>query len=224
MKAVQRTAAGKAPLPGAVWALGLTSLFMDISSELIHGLLPVFLVVTLGASATALGLVEGIAEATAQITRVFSGWLSDVLGKRKALTVAGYGLAAVTKPLFPLANSIGLVLVARFARSHRQGHQRRAARCAGRRPDVRRAEGRGLRLAPIARHGRRHARPAAGDRADVSLQRRHPHRAVVRGDSSGARGHGPRVRRRGAGASRAKGRRRRFVSPTSGNSGRPIGS
>ncbi|HET9572453.1 MAG TPA: MFS transporter [Methyloceanibacter sp.] len=101
-------------LPRGVWALGLTSLFMDTSSELIHGLLPVFLMVTLGASATALGLVEGIAEATAQITRVFSGWLSDALGKRKALTVAGYGLAAVTKPLFPLANSIGLVLLARF--------------------------------------------------------------------------------------------------------------
>jgi MFS family permease len=89
-------------------------LFMDTSSELIHGLLPVFLVVTLGASATALGIVEGIAEATAQVTRVFSGWLSDALGRRKALTVAGYGLAAITKPLFPLANSIALVLVARF--------------------------------------------------------------------------------------------------------------
>ena len=106
--------ATKRQLPRAVWALGLTSLFMDTSSELIHGLLPVFLVVTLGASATALGVIEGIAEATAQITRVFSGWLSDALGKRKALTVAGYGLAAATKPLFPLANSIGLVLVARF--------------------------------------------------------------------------------------------------------------
>jgi MFS family permease len=104
----------KEHLPRAVWALGLTSLFMDTSSELIHGLLPVFLVVTLGASATALGLVEGIAEATAQITRVFSGWLSDALGKRKALAVAGYGLAAATKPLFPLANSVGLVLLARF--------------------------------------------------------------------------------------------------------------
>jgi MFS family permease len=104
----------KERLPRAVWALGLTSLFMDTSSELIHGLLPVFLVVTLGASATALGLVEGIAEATAQITRVFSGWLSDALGKRKALAVAGYGLAAATKPLFPLANSVGLVLLARF--------------------------------------------------------------------------------------------------------------
>jgi MFS family permease len=101
-------------LPRAVWALGFTSLFMDTSSELVHGLLPVFLVVTLGASATALGVIEGIAEATAQISRVFSGWLSDALGRRKALTVAGYGLAAATKPLFPLANSIGLVLIARF--------------------------------------------------------------------------------------------------------------
>ncbi|MGE5260071.1 MAG: MFS transporter [Actinomycetota bacterium] len=109
-----RAETSKEHLPQAVWALGLTSLFMDTSSELIHGLLPVFLVVTLGASATALGVVEGIAEATAQITRVFSGWLSDALGKRKALAVAGYGLAAATKPLFPLANSVGLVLLARF--------------------------------------------------------------------------------------------------------------
>jgi nitrate/nitrite transporter NarK len=74
----------KHDLPRAVWALGLTALFMDTSSELIHGLLPVFLVVTLGASAIALGAIEGIAEATAQITRVFSGWLSDALGKRRA--------------------------------------------------------------------------------------------------------------------------------------------
>jgi MFS family permease len=109
-----RAETSKEHLPRAVWALGLTSLFMDTSSELIHGLLPVFLVVTLRASATALGVVEGIAEATAQITRVFSGWLSDALGKRKALAVAGYGLAAATKPLFPLANSVGLVLLARF--------------------------------------------------------------------------------------------------------------
>jgi len=87
---------------------------MDTSSELIHGLLPLFLVINLGASAAVLGLVEGVAEATAQVTRVFSGWLSDRLGRRKALTVAGYGLAAVTKPLFPLASSVGLVLLARF--------------------------------------------------------------------------------------------------------------
>jgi MFS family permease len=97
-----------------VWALGFTSLFMDISSELIHGLLPLFLVVSLGASAAVLGVVEGIAEATAHITRVFSGWLSDTLQRRKALAVAGYGLAAITKPLFPLASSVWLVLVARF--------------------------------------------------------------------------------------------------------------
>lgn len=102
-------------LPRTVWALGLTSLFMDISSELIHGLLPLFLVLNLGASAAVLGLIEGVAEATAQVTRVFSGWLSDALGKRKALAVAGYGLAAATKPLFPLASSVGTVLFARFA-------------------------------------------------------------------------------------------------------------
>ena len=101
-------------LPKTVWALGFTSLFMDISSELIHGLLPLFLVVSLGASAAVLGLVEGIAEATAQITRVFSGWLSDRLQRRKALAVAGYGLAAITKPLFPLAGAIWVVAGARF--------------------------------------------------------------------------------------------------------------
>ena len=115
MTSVQRTATEKARLPGAVWALGLTSLFMDFSSEMIHGLLPVFLILNLGASAAVLGLVEGIAEATAQIARVFSGWLSDRLRQRKTLAVAGYGLAAATKPLFPLANSVGLVLIARFA-------------------------------------------------------------------------------------------------------------
>jgi MFS family permease len=115
MTSVQRTATRRAALPGAVWALGLTSLFMDFSSEMIHGLLPLFLVLNLGASAATLGLVEGIAEATAQVTRVFSGWLSDALGRRKALAVAGYGLAAATKPLFPLATSVGTVLFARFA-------------------------------------------------------------------------------------------------------------
>jgi MFS family permease len=101
-------------LPRTVWALGFTSLFMDISSELIHGLLPLFLVVSLGASAAVLGLIEGIAEATAHITRVFSGWLSDRLGRRKALAVAGYGLAAITKPLFPLASAVWVVAAARF--------------------------------------------------------------------------------------------------------------
>jgi MFS family permease len=104
----------EARLPKTVWALGFTSLFMDVSSELIHGLLPVFLVVSLGASPAVLGLVEGIAEAAAHIARVFSGWLSDALQRRKALAVAGYGLAAIAKPLFPLASAVWVVALARF--------------------------------------------------------------------------------------------------------------
>jgi MFS family permease len=87
---------------------------MDISSELIHSLLPVFLSITLGASMTAIGLIEGVAEATAAITKIFSGTISDYFGKRKLLAVLGYGLAAVTKPVFPLANTIGWVFCARF--------------------------------------------------------------------------------------------------------------
>jgi MFS family permease len=96
-----------------VWALGFVSLFMDISSEMIHALLPVFLVGVLGASVAAVGLLEGTAEAIAQVTKVFSGTLSDRLGKRKLLTVLGYGLAAATKPLFALAPSAGWVFAAR---------------------------------------------------------------------------------------------------------------
>lgn len=102
-------------LPAGVWALGLVSLFMDISSEMIHALLPVFLVVTLGASPALLGLIEGIAEATACIVKLFSGALSDRWGRRKPLALLGYGLAALTKPLFPLADSALSVFVARFA-------------------------------------------------------------------------------------------------------------
>jgi MFS family permease len=105
---------GKVKLPTTIWALGLVSLFMDISSEMIHSLLPVFMVSVLGASAAAVGLIEGLAEATAQIAKIFSGTLSDRLGRRKLLTVLGYGLAAATKPFFPLASSLGWVLVARF--------------------------------------------------------------------------------------------------------------
>lgn len=105
---------GLRAIPKGIWALGLVSLFMDTSSELIHSLLPVFMVTTLGASALAVGLIEGIAEATASITKVFSGTLSDYLGRRKLLTVIGYGLAAITKPLFPLAGTVGLVFTARF--------------------------------------------------------------------------------------------------------------
>lgn len=106
--------AGLRAIPRGIWALGLVSLFMDLSSELIHSLLPVFMVTVLGASAVYVGIVEGIAEATASITKVFSGFVSDRLGKRKALVVIGYGLAALTKPLFALAPTIGWVLAARF--------------------------------------------------------------------------------------------------------------
>jgi MFS family permease len=101
-------------LPRSIWALGFVSMFMDISSELIHGLLPVFMASVLGASMVTIGLVEGMAEATAAIAKVFSGALSDYLGKRKWLAVLGYGLAAITKPIFPLASSIGWVFAARF--------------------------------------------------------------------------------------------------------------
>jgi MFS family permease len=89
-------------------------MFMDVSSEMIHSLLPLFLVSVLGAGPIAVGIVEGVAEATASVTRIFSGVLSDYLGKRKLLAAIGYGLAAVTKPLFPLAPSMGWVLTARF--------------------------------------------------------------------------------------------------------------
>lgn len=101
-------------LPGTIWALGCVSLLMDTSSELIHSLLPVFLVVTLGTSVALVGVIEGIAEATAAMAKVFSGVLSDRVRRRKGLTVLGYGLAALVKPLFPLAGSATTVLVARF--------------------------------------------------------------------------------------------------------------
>jgi MFS family permease len=102
-------------LPAGIWALGLVSLCMDTSSELIHSLLPVFMASVLGASMTTIGIIEGVAEATAAITRIFSGVFSDMLGRRKALVVLGYGLSTLTKPIFPLATSIGWVFGARFA-------------------------------------------------------------------------------------------------------------
>jgi MFS family permease len=101
-------------MPAGVWALGFVSLLMDISSEMIHSLLPLFMVGTLGASALMVGLIEGVAEATALIVRVFSGALSDYLGKRKGLAVVGYAMGALSKPLFAIASGSGLVLGARF--------------------------------------------------------------------------------------------------------------
>jgi MFS family permease len=101
-------------MPRAIWALGLVSLFMDVSSEMIHGLLPIFVVGTLGASAFALGLMEGVAEAVASILKLPSGWLSDRWRRRKPLALLGYGLAALVKPIFALAPTLGWVFTARF--------------------------------------------------------------------------------------------------------------
>jgi len=102
-------------LPPGIWALGFVSMFMDISSELVHSLLPIFMTTVLGTSMLTVGMVEGIAEATAAITKVFSGAISDYLGRRKLLVVLGYALSAITKPVFPLASGIGWVFAARFA-------------------------------------------------------------------------------------------------------------
>jgi MFS family permease len=104
----------RARLPASIWALGFVSLLMDVSSEMIHSLLPVFLSTSLGASMLAIGLIEGAAEATALIIKVFSGAWSDWLGRRKPLAVLGYGLGAASKPLFALASSAGMVLAARL--------------------------------------------------------------------------------------------------------------
>ncbi len=106
------TAAEK--IPRAIWALGFVSLLMDVSSELIHSLLPVFMFTALGVSAFTIGLIEGAAEATALIVKVFSGALSDYWGKRKPLAVLGYGLGALSKPLFALASGAGLIIFARL--------------------------------------------------------------------------------------------------------------
>jgi len=101
-------------IPAMVWALGLVSLLTDISSEMIHSLLPMFMVGTLGLTALAVGLIEGLAEATALVVKVFSGMLSDWLGRRKGLALLGYALGAFSKPLFALAPGAGLIVAARL--------------------------------------------------------------------------------------------------------------
>jgi len=101
-------------IPSSVWALGFVSLLMDTSSEMVNALLPLYLVTVLGTSTFMVGMIEGIAEATASIVKIFSGALSDRLGKRKPIVAAGYGLAAATKPVFPLAGSVGWIVAARF--------------------------------------------------------------------------------------------------------------
>jgi MFS family permease len=101
-------------IPASIWVLGFVSMLMDTSSEMIHSLLPLFMVTTLGTSVFAVGLIEGLAESTALIVKVFSGTLSDYLGKRKELAVFGYALGALTKPLFAIASTTGIVLTARL--------------------------------------------------------------------------------------------------------------
>ena len=101
-------------LPVSIWALGFVSMLMDISSEMIHSLLPIFMVGTLGASALTVGIIEGVGESTALIVKVFSGTLSDYLGRRKQIAVVGYAMGALSKPLFAIATSNGMVLGARF--------------------------------------------------------------------------------------------------------------
>ena len=101
-------------IPSGIWVLGFVSLLMDISSEMIHSLLPLFMVTVLGTSTIVVGLVEGLAESLALIVKVFSGTLSDYWGKRKGLALFGYALGAFTKPLFAIASGVGLVLTARL--------------------------------------------------------------------------------------------------------------
>jgi MFS family permease len=101
-------------LPRNVWAVGLTSFFMDISSEMVINILPLFLANVLGVQTSIIGLIEGIAEATASLVKLFSGWLSDKLGGRKWLAVAGYGLSAISKPFFFFANSWELIAGVRW--------------------------------------------------------------------------------------------------------------
>ena len=107
-------AAPRPSLPSGIWVLGFVSLLMDISSEMIHALLPLFMVGSLGMSVALVGLLEGLAEATALILKVFSGVISDWFGKRKPLAVLGYGLGAATKPLFALATGPGMIFTARL--------------------------------------------------------------------------------------------------------------
>lgn len=101
-------------IPSGVWVLGFVSMLMDISSEMIHSLLPMFMVTVLGTSAFTVGIIEGLAESTALIVKVFSGALSDYLGRRKGLAVFGYALGALTKPLFAIASGAGLIVAARL--------------------------------------------------------------------------------------------------------------
>ncbi len=110
----RRTLGVLSQIPAGIWVLGFVSLLMDVSSEMIHSLLPMFLVTALGASTLTIGIIEGVAEAAALIIKIFSGVLSDYLGKRKDIVLLGYGLSALTKPLFALTSSVTWVFIARI--------------------------------------------------------------------------------------------------------------
>ena len=158
-------------MPGGIWVLGFVSMFMDISSELVHSLLPIFMATVLGASMVTIGIVEGVAEAAAAITKVFSGAISDYFRKRKFLAVIGYSLGAITKPIFPLATSIGWVFTARFI--DRIGKGIRGAPRDALVADIAPPQfrGGGLRSASGARFGRRLYRAAAcGSHSCFGLQ------------------------------------------------------
>lgn len=185
-----------AKLSRNVAALGFVSLCMGMSSAMIYGLLPVFLVRVLGVGVLSIGAIEGIAEATTSPVKIFSGRLNDGLRRRKFLVVAGYGLSAITKLLFPLAESATAVLAARTP--DRQGHARRAARCLARGCDALRDPRVRVRGARGAVHGRRRRRTARGDGADAGERRQFSPRVLAGGD--------PRVRVDPGPADRGQGR------------------
>jgi hypothetical protein len=189
-------------IPRTVWVLGFVSLGMDLSSEMVHSLPPVFLVSTLGAGVLTVGVIEGLAEATALLVKIFSGAISDAIGRRKALLLLGYGVAALTKPLFPLATSAETVFTARFMdrERHPGGPAGRPGRRRGAAGDPRRV----LRPAPVDRNGRRVLRPGAGDPANGLTRRRHRRRAMGRGRARMAGGDTDRPGHRRAGPYRRR--------------------
>ena len=173
-------------VPATVWALGFVSLFMDTSSKLIHALLPLFLVDSLGVGVAAVGLIEGVAEATASVTKIFSGVLSDRIGKRKLLAAFGYSLSAASKPVFPLAASVGTVLAARFVDRVGKGIRgapRDALIADVTPPDIR---GTASRIAAGARQCGRLRRAVVRRPAHGSLRRPDPDRALVGGRARGS--------------------------------------
>ena len=224
-------------IPRGVWALGLVSLCMDLSSELVHALLPLYMATTLGASMLTIGIIEGVAEATALVVKVFSGVLSDLFARRKPLVVLGYGLAAITKLVFPLAPSLSWIVGARFVDRVGKGIRGapRDALIADLAPAGLRGASFGLRqaldtvggfggpLLALAGNGvvrrqlpvgvlgcgrsRRHRRAAAGPRRSTSRRAAAP---AGRGQAA------PAVARRAPTAARLLGRRRHRVAADAG--------